>query len=153
MDTMLVRLKAYDPRRGHVLKRYTYKGLKFLVEKGWYRVTLEVAEYLAGVRQVAYDEISPSAFEVCTEAEARALDEAAKKEEVGRKNAAVELPLSPARGERVAFTTADLTGGAHLDRPLHPGTDAGAPRHDAGPAPTEGPDGAGAAKGRKDKGG
>lgn len=26
METLLVRLKAYDPRRGHVLRRYTYAG-------------------------------------------------------------------------------------------------------------------------------
>ena len=29
METQLVRLKPIDPRRGHVVKRYTYGGIKF----------------------------------------------------------------------------------------------------------------------------
>ena len=45
-DTLLVRLKPYDPRRGHVLRRYTYAGIKFQEERGWYRVERPVAEYL-----------------------------------------------------------------------------------------------------------
>jgi hypothetical protein len=77
MDMLLVRLKPYDPRRGHVLRRFTYRGIKFHDERGWYRVDKEIAEYLRGVRQVQGDKHSPLAFDVCTEAEARALDERA----------------------------------------------------------------------------
>ncbi|MBL9025658.1 MAG: hypothetical protein JNL21_25920, partial [Myxococcales bacterium] len=51
-DTLLVRLKPYDPRRGHVLRRYTYAGIKFQEERGWYRVERPVAEYLRAVREV-----------------------------------------------------------------------------------------------------
>ena len=50
-DTLLVRLKPYDPRRGHVLRRYTYAGIKFQEERGWYRVERPVAEYLRAVRE------------------------------------------------------------------------------------------------------
>lgn len=48
-DTLLVRLKPYDPRRGHVLRRFTYAGIKFQEERGWYRVERPVAEYLRAV--------------------------------------------------------------------------------------------------------
>ena len=73
-DTLLVRLKPYDPRRGHVLRRYTYAGIKFQEERGWYRVERPVAEYLRAVREVPSDRYAPLAFDVCTEAEAKALD-------------------------------------------------------------------------------
>ena len=42
MQTLLVRLKPYDPRRGFVLRRYTYRGIKFHEERGWYRVDKDV---------------------------------------------------------------------------------------------------------------
>jgi len=74
MQTLLVRLKPYDPRRGCVLRRYTYRGIKFHDERGWYRVDKEVADYLRGVRQVPGDTHAPLAFDVCTEAEAKVLD-------------------------------------------------------------------------------
>lgn len=70
MQTLLVRLKPNDPRRGCVLRRFTYRSIKFHEERGWYRVDKEVAEYLRGVRQVPGDKHAPLAFDVCTEAEA-----------------------------------------------------------------------------------
>lgn len=78
MQTLLVRLKPYDPRLGCVLRRFTYRGIKFHDERGWYRVDKEVAEYLRGVRQVPGDKHAPLAFDVCTEAEAQALDALAR---------------------------------------------------------------------------
>jgi len=102
---MLVRLKAYDPRRGQVLRRYTYAGIRFHDERGWYRVDKSVAEYLKTVRQVAGDEVSPLAFDACTEEEAKALDTREESEAKVRKAAADDVRLSPARGD---LTTADL---------------------------------------------
>ena len=70
-DTLLVRLKPYDPRRGHVLRRYVRRH-QVPGGAGWYRVEA-VAEYLracAGSRRSH----APLAFDVCTEAEAKALD-------------------------------------------------------------------------------
>ncbi len=64
MQTLLVRLKPYDPRRGFVLRRYTYRGIKFHEERGWYRVDKDVGEYLRSVRQVPGDEHAPLAFDV-----------------------------------------------------------------------------------------
>jgi hypothetical protein len=66
-DTLLVRLKPYDPRRGHVLRRYTYAGIKFQEERGWYRVERPVAEYLRAVREVPTDRYAPPAFDVCAD--------------------------------------------------------------------------------------
>ena len=74
MKTLLVRLKPYDHRRGHVLRRYTYAGIKFQVERGWSRVETPVGEYLRTVHQVPGDAYSPLAFDVCTEDEAKAID-------------------------------------------------------------------------------
>lgn len=105
MDTLLVRLKPYDPRRGHVLRRYTYAGIKFQEERGWYRVEKPVADYLRGVHEVSTDSYSPLAFDVCTEAEAKAL-EAGESEAVKVKRSATDdLKVAPARP---AVTTEDL---------------------------------------------
>ncbi len=107
METLLVRLKPYDPRRGHVLRRFTYRGIKFHEERGWYRVEKAVGEYLRTVRQVHGDEHSPPAFDVCTDEEARALDAQEKEAAATRKAATDDIKLSAARPEG-SVTTADL---------------------------------------------
>lgn len=107
METLLVRLKPHDPRRGHVLRRYTYRGIKFHEERGWYRVEKAVGEYLRTVRQVPGSEHAPLAFDVCTDDEARSLDAKEKEAAVTRKAATDEIKVSPARGEG-AVTTEDL---------------------------------------------
>ena len=76
MGTKHVRLKRYDPKHGIVLKQFWYHGIKFLESEGWYVVSDEVADYLkAHARQKATDHQSPEAFEICTEKEAREIDE------------------------------------------------------------------------------
>jgi len=107
MDTLLVRLKPHDPRRGFVLRRYTYRGIKFHDERGWYRVEKVVADYLRGIRQVAGDDHSPPAFDVCTGDEAKALDTREKEGAVPRAAATDDIKVSEARSEG-AVTTDDL---------------------------------------------
>ena len=34
METLLVRLKSFDPRHGQVVRRYTYAGIKFHEKHG-----------------------------------------------------------------------------------------------------------------------
>ncbi len=111
METLLVRLKPYDPRRGHVLRRFTYAGIKFQPERGWYRVEKAVAEYLRGVRQQSADQYSPFAFDVCTDTEATALE--ARDAEAGKvkQSATDEVKLTPARPAG-ALTTAELAKSA-----------------------------------------
>ena len=106
-DTLLVRLKPYDPRRGHVLRRYTYAGIKFQEERGWYRVERPVAEYLRAVREVPSDRYAPLAFDVCTEAEAKALDAGEQEVAKVKKSATDDLKVVPARPAS-SVTTEDL---------------------------------------------
>jgi hypothetical protein len=107
MDILLCRLKKYNARRGHVLRRYTYRGIKFQEERGWYRVAKAVADYLATVRQVASDEHSPLAFDVCTEKEAAAMDAKDKEDSSAAKLATDNIKLSVPRHAH-DMTTGDL---------------------------------------------
>jgi len=108
METLLVRLKPHDPRRGRVLQRYTYRGIKFHQERGWYRVEKAVADYLRTIRQVAGDEHSPPAFDVCTDAEAKTLDATEKEGAATRASATDDIKVSSARGAEGPVTTDDL---------------------------------------------
>lgn len=104
-DTLLVRLKPYDPRRGFVLRRFTYAGIRFQDERGWYRVERKVGEHLRTVRAVPTDKYAPLAFDVCTEAEAKALDAGESEAAKVRRNATDDLKVTTARG---IVTTDDL---------------------------------------------
>ena len=110
METLPVRLRPYDPRRGHRLRRYTYRGIKFQEERGWYRVDKTVADYLRQVRQVASDEHAPLAFDVCTPDEAKSIDAKEKDATTPRKTADDDIKLSEARADG-AVTTGDLPDG------------------------------------------
>lgn len=101
METLLVRLKAFDPRRGHVRRRYTYAGIKFHEERGWYRVARDVGDYLRTVHESAEAEYSPLAFDVCTEEEARSLDTREETESKVRRAAVDDLKVSVARPDAV----------------------------------------------------
>jgi hypothetical protein len=72
---MLVRLKPHDPKKGLLLKQYTYQGIRFQVGRGWYKVNGQVAAYLESVHSVPGDNHTPLAFDVCTPDQARAMDE------------------------------------------------------------------------------
>lgn len=73
-EQLLVRLKPYDKKRQQVLRSYSYQGIKFTAERGWYLVDADVAEYLRNVVQQDTVPNSPYAFDVCTRDEAEALD-------------------------------------------------------------------------------
>lgn len=77
----LVRLKPYDPKRGHVLRRFTAFGVRFDEARGWYRVSDEVAAYVATVHEQPGFDYTPLAFDVCTEEEALALEIREKREQ------------------------------------------------------------------------
>lgn len=107
METLLVRLKPYDPRRGFVLRRFTYLGIRFQSSRGWYRVEKRVADYLRAVREVETDLHSPLAFDVLSEAEARALETSEADAAKQKRSAADDLKVMPARTVG-AITTDDL---------------------------------------------
>ena len=119
MATKLVRLKPYNPKRGYKLRRFTYKGMRFDGSKGWYAVPESIAAELAEIHQEYYDEDSPMAFDVMTQDEAIALEEAETKKETERARAseprAAAVSPNRARGRRAPrnggdLTTADLPG-------------------------------------------
>src|SRR4051812_4075603 len=115
METLLVRLKPYDPRRKFVLRRYTYAGIQFHVARGWERVPKDVADYLKNVRQLEFDPYSPAAFDICTEEEAAAL-EARERELAGVRRTALDaIPVAQPR--RGAVTTDDLRAGGGEEEP------------------------------------
>lgn len=127
METLLVRLKPHDARRGHVLRRYTYLGIKFHEERGWYRVAKEVGDYLRGVHQVAADEYSPLAFDVCTDEEAKTLDAREETESKVRRAAADEIKLSEARRDTPVAPAAPQPQ-PQPQAPVAPKTDDAKPR-------------------------
>jgi len=111
MDTYLVRLKPHNPRRGHVLRRYTYRSIKFQEDRGWYRVDRKIADYLRGVRQIAGNEHSPLAFDVCTPQEAHVIDAREQEAAHPRKAAGDDIDLSTPREDDVPGEP--LPKGAH----------------------------------------
>lgn len=102
----LVRLKPYDPKRGHVLRRYTAFGIRFDESRGWYRVSDEVAAYLAAVHEQPGLDYTPLAFDVCTEEEALTLEAREKKEQEER---AIASAPNVATAHDVSARPADLT--------------------------------------------
>jgi hypothetical protein len=106
----LVRLKPHDPKKGHVIRRYTAFSIRFEESRGWYRVADEVATYLATLHQKPGDEDSPLAFDVCTEEEAKRVEAAEKKKAEERARAAEPNVTQPHDvSERGGdLTTADL---------------------------------------------
>ena len=94
METLFVRLKPYDPRRGHVIQRYIFGGIKFQVDRGWYRVTRDTAETLRGLHQCAYDDHSPAAFDICTLQEAQRLDAEELEPQARRRRASEDMEVS-----------------------------------------------------------
>ncbi|MGO9715326.1 MAG: hypothetical protein ACLQBL_41140 [Polyangiaceae bacterium] len=115
METILVRLKPYDPRRKFVLRRYVYAGIHFLVTRGWERVPKAVGDYLRDVRQKEFDPYSPPAFDVCTEAEAAALEKRERELSGARRTALDAIPVVEPRRVAGVVTTADLPGARVVD--------------------------------------
>ena len=116
---MLVRIKPFDPKKGRLVRRYTAFSTRFEEKLGWYRVSEDIARYLATVHQVAGDESSPPVFDVCTEDQARAIDEAEHRLPAER---AQSTAPNLAHADSTALTTGDLPG----SRPVR--TDARASR-------------------------
>ncbi len=78
----LARLKPYNGKT-HLLRSYTVGGRKFTGDGGWYAVDEELAAYLRGLKQRPGDDLSADAFDVCSEAEAKAIDASENKQTFG----------------------------------------------------------------------
>ncbi len=73
METLLVRLRPLD-RRGTTPRCYCYRGIRFHIDRGWYRVPKDVAEYLRTVRTIDTDPNAPRAFDVADDDAAQRVD-------------------------------------------------------------------------------
>jgi hypothetical protein len=106
----LIRLKPHDPKKGHVIRRYTAFGVRFEEARGWYRVADSVASYLATLHQRTGDEDSPLAFDVCTPEEAQRIDAAEKQRAEERARAGAPNVAQPhdVAARAPDLTTADL---------------------------------------------
>ena len=106
----LVRLKPFDPKKGHVIRRYTAFAIRFEEARGWYKVADEVAAYLSTVHQRPGDEDSPLGFDVCSEEEAQRIEAAEKKKAEERARAAEPNVTAPydVTAHPTDLTTADL---------------------------------------------
>jgi hypothetical protein len=105
-----VRLKRRDPKHGIVLRQYVYRGIRFLEARGWYIVDDDTAEYLESARQNPSDAGSPAAFDICTEAEARKIDEQESIEATPRR------PADNARVTEARGTTSNVARAAEKKR-------------------------------------
>lgn len=132
-QSIWVRVKPYNPKRGYKQKTYSVFGYRFQEGKGWYKVnktvtwgdgvhrkTIDVAEYLRKIHNSSEDEQSPLVFDVCTEAEATAITAVEKK----RAEKAAE-PSDP---------IVDLTGGDLTSRDVREGSRKGTEADDLAPA-------------------
>lgn len=105
---LYVRLKPYNPRRGFVLRRYSFRGLRFL-EGHWYRVPIDLAKQLGEVHQRHNDEDSPLAFDVATQAQAEAIEDAERKREEAERRKLSNAEVVGARSIREQDIRGDLT--------------------------------------------
>jgi len=107
-QTMLVRLKPFNRKKGHVLRCYTYRGIRFLERRGWTRVRKDIADYVQTVHQIAGDEDSPLAFDVCSETEAKAIDKREAQDAQAKTPAEQAKDVAEARDEAGAQSSGDL---------------------------------------------
>ena len=87
---VVVRLKRYNPKRGHRLQRFALWGYIFKEEQNWYKVPATITymgevkdlkDYLENVHQDNEDPESPLAFDVVTEKEAELINKHERKVE------------------------------------------------------------------------
>lgn len=138
--SFLARLKPLNERKGYKVNVYMTDGARFIVERGWYEVSDELAAKLRELHQDHYDPESPELFDVCTREEAMRLEES-ERARAATARATVSQPASPLaqtaprrasspapRASEGVLTSAAVTG---YD-PLNPPDDDEAPGREAG---------------------
>lgn len=116
-ETVLVRIKPHNPKRGYRLRRYLVYGMKYEERLGWYRIkrvirqggqVIDVAAYLKQIRNDENDNESPLAFDVCSQEEATVIEEREKKERARKASA-----KKPRASEPIDLTSSEVR---HLDK-------------------------------------
>lgn len=119
--TMLVRIKANT--NGHP-RTYTALGygITFREDRGWYKVKAAQAEYLAGIRERRHDEKSPLLFDVCTEEQAKMLDDMEQRRRTRGRKAGPDSAIGPNDlvPEDLAAGTSRAKGGGRAMRAAAP---------------------------------
>jgi hypothetical protein len=70
---MYARINPPDPKRGHRCHRYVFRGFRYESEKGWYKVSDQLAAELKTLVEDTNAPIKVLVFQVATEAEAKEL--------------------------------------------------------------------------------
>ncbi len=128
MSTILVRLKPYNRKLGHVLRTFTIWSMRFKEKNGWYEVEQEIANGLKEIRQPPVGDRPPSmmplAFDIMTQKAAIAYEEEQRKLKEARAKAlsphkinVTKLAPSKKAGDLV---TSDLGKNQKLDEPMSP---------------------------------
>lgn len=71
-----VRIHPHDPRKGHTVKRYNYRGFTFREDRGWYRVTDALSKELEPLLVNKHTGIEVNVFQIGTEEQALAIAKA-----------------------------------------------------------------------------
>lgn len=108
-DTILIRLKPYDRKRGFVLRRYSFMGMRFREDQGWYEVEQEVAALVKEIKQPPVGdtppELAPLAFDIMTADAAVVMEEEQRKAKEERAKAVSPHRMAAPEG---VLTTDDL---------------------------------------------
>jgi len=102
---MLVRLKPYDPQRGHLKKDYTFRGQRYESNR-WYEVDDSIAAELSEVHQHEIRPYSPMAFDVMSRADAVMMEHEERRKKLEEVATPAETPIKVIGGGDL--TTADL---------------------------------------------
>jgi hypothetical protein len=113
---LLVRIRPFNPKAGNKVRTYTYQGVRYREEQGWYRVPYAQAQLLKDCLQDEDDPLSQNVFDVLPEDQALALEEqeAARRERASaaRPNNAPSMRANDPRRKvseaQGVLTTADL---------------------------------------------
>jgi hypothetical protein len=92
-EMYFVRLKPFNPAKGHLTRRHWCHGLTFHESRGWYRVTKEVADRLRAETQNPTNPNAPMLFDVCAESEAKEMERREKLQERQRRTVEEALPI------------------------------------------------------------
>lgn len=90
-EVMLVRIKPFDKNKGNLCRRYTYRGTKFEVDRGWYEIPAWVAEEMKDLRHPSNGQ---KIFDITTYEGAVEIDEEEAAEEVARPADRPNVPKS-----------------------------------------------------------
>lgn len=140
-----VRLKPYNKKKGHLLRRYALpSGKVYRASYGWYLLEEVEASDLRGVHQNPEDSDTPLAFDICTKAEAVALARKEHLEEERQRQVRIAISSGQALG---ALTVSEILGAGPGLLELEPEVPAPPPPREQ--APEEAPED----EGEEDEGG